>query len=156
MLAGSINRLFKASVLFTVLIFLSLPSWSKDCKKGKPCGNTCIPITSQCHIGSAIPIYRSSTPPSSPPQPMQPLPAEESAKSQGHAQSGIASEPSIQLPASCGGDPTWQWVSSYADGIYFRAGCSAAQDLSPANRRYFPTEESAQAAGYRRSRTPGC
>ena len=48
------------------------------------------------------------------------------------------------------------WVASVADGVYFRRGCSASQDLAPANRKYFRTEAAAIAEGYRRSRTLGC
>jgi hypothetical protein len=48
------------------------------------------------------------------------------------------------------------WVGSVADGVYFWGTCSAAQDLAPANRRYFASEAAAVAEGYRRSRTPQC
>jgi hypothetical protein len=49
-----------------------------------------------------------------------------------------------------------RWIASHADGVYFRAGCSAAMDRAPSNRRYFDTEDLGTGAGYRRSRVPGC
>jgi Adenosine deaminase len=151
MTARKVSRSLKVASLGTILIVVALPVWSKNCKKGKPCGNSCIPVTSQCHIGSASPVYRPSA------SPVVPTPVETRVNSQPPVQSGVATSGSpTQSPVTCGGDPVWPWVSSYADGVYFRATCTAAQDLSPANRRYFPTEEAAQAAGYRRSKTPDC
>jgi hypothetical protein len=48
------------------------------------------------------------------------------------------------------------FVGSRADGVYYRASCPAVQDIAPANRRLFRTAQEAVAAGYRRSRVPGC
>jgi hypothetical protein len=48
------------------------------------------------------------------------------------------------------------WVASSRGRTYYKAGCSGANALSPANRIYFRTEAEAQAAGLTRSRTSGC
>lgn len=47
-------------------------------------------------------------------------------------------------------------IASEADKIYFRSDCSAAADIAPENRRWFPHEDAAQTAGFRRSSVPGC
>lgn len=36
-------------LLFFVLSFSSQPSWAKNCKKGQPCGNSCISWKYTCH-----------------------------------------------------------------------------------------------------------
>lgn len=97
-----------------------------QCKKGKPCGNSCIAANKTCHIGTAAP----------------------------QAKSIDSAARLLTIPAKVTGDSAW--VASFADGVYFLASCPAAQDLAPANRRYFKTEESAKVTGYRKSRTPGC
>jgi hypothetical protein len=51
---------------------------------------------------------------------------------------------------------SWVRVGSFADQVYFRATCSAAQDLAQANRRFFPSEPASKAMAFRRSRVPGC
>lgn len=48
------------------------------------------------------------------------------------------------------------WVGSRVDQVFYRSECAAAKELAPANRRYFRSEDEAIAAGYRRSRVPGC
>jgi hypothetical protein len=48
------------------------------------------------------------------------------------------------------------WVASSRGHTYYRRGRSTAQRLAAANLVYFPTEEDAQQAGYRRSTSRGC
>jgi hypothetical protein len=48
------------------------------------------------------------------------------------------------------------FVGSRVDQVFYRRGCAAAEDIAPNNRRLFRTEQEAIAAGYRRSRVPGC
>lgn len=95
----------------------------KVCKKGKPCGNSCIAQSYTCHVGE---------------------PAETSPQPEAQPLTTAA--------------PAWDgdWVASLADSVYFKASCDAAQDLRPLNKRYFPTEAKAKAAGFRRSRVKGC
>lgn len=53
-------------------------------------------------------------------------------------------------------DTSLPWVGSNRGKVYYRNGCRAGSELSPANRIYFASEEAAQAAGYRRSTSSGC
>ena len=48
------------------------------------------------------------------------------------------------------------WVASSRGHTYYRRGCSTAKRLAAANLVYFPTEEDAHQAGYRRSTSRGC
>jgi len=109
---------------------------AKNCKKGIPCGNTCIAANKVCRIGSP-----SST-------------ADPSGRSVAPAQS--AAQASAAGRARGQSSKSVPWVASLSDGVYFRGGCSAAIDLAPGNRRHFDTEAAAKSAGYRRSSVPGC
>ena len=100
-----------------------------NCKKGKPCGNTCIAQNKTCRVGA--------------PSAATPRPA-------------AAPAPAAQSLSGRSAPSSAPWVASIADGVYFRRSCTPAQDLAPANRRYFATEQEAKDAGYRRSRSTGC
>jgi len=117
------------------------PAVAQNCRKGVPCGNTCIAANRVCRVGQGTarrapgadttrtrPAPSTVTTTNTDPQPVK--------------------APDAQSDAS--------WVGSSADRIYFLASCAAAQDLAPANRRVFVTEQAALAAGFRRSRTPEC
>ncbi len=116
--------------LFTFLgLSLLAPSnaeGQKNCRKGIPCGNTCIAANKVCHIG---------TPSTSATTPTAPAPSDSTAVA---PKDGAA------------------WVASSQGHTYYRRGCSTANRLSPANLNYFRTEEEAQQAGYRRSTSRGC
>lgn len=105
---------------------------AQNCRRGIPCGNSCIAATRVCHIGGGT--ARSIVP---------------------RNDTTSAAEPE-KLVSPPRGSGQQQWVGSFADGVYFLASCTAAQDLAPANRRTFTSESAAIAAGYRHSRTPGC
>lgn len=127
----------------TGILLLAELGAAQNCKKGIRCGNSCISASKVCHIGSSsptpAPVY---TPPPPAPRPLVSSPAMP-------IDSAESPTPRDTLPA-------FPWLGSLADGVYFQAGCSAAQDLAPANRRYFQTHQEAEGAGFRRSRTPGC
>ena len=119
-----------ASVLGAVAALLLAPgpgSAQPNCKKGIPCGNSCISASKVCRIGQA------PAPDTAKPAPRSPAPT---------AAAAVSTDSS--------------WVASFADGVFFKAECPAALDLAPANRRYFRSEQLAAAAGYRRSKVPGC
>ena len=140
----------RVPILGAVLLICAILGTSQfgapNCKKGQPCGNSCISWNSTCHIGKP-------TPPS--PQRTN-IPAPNS----GNKQLSTLVEDLDQSPGAVNtislGDPSWQWVGSIADEVYFRSSCIAAQDLAATNRRYFFSDKSAQDAGFRRSRTPTC
>lgn len=104
----------------------------RNCKKGIPCGNTCISATKTCRIGS---------------QPAQPTKAEESA-----AVARLFGTPEPPpIPPTFG-----PYVGSIDGNIYYSINCRTAWKLSEDERVYFPSEENAQIRGYRRSRAKGC
>jgi hypothetical protein len=116
--------------LFTILglslLVASNAESQKNCRKGIPCGNTCIAANKVCHVGTP------STPPTASPAPAR-------------------SDSTPVAPTN-----NMAWVASSRGHTYYRRGCSTANRLSPANVIYFRTEEEAQQAGYRRSGSRGC
>ena len=116
--------------LFTLLGLSLLIAGSgegqKNCRKGFPCGNTCIAANKVCHVGTP------STPPTTSPAP-------------------ASSDSAAVVPKDAAA-----WVASSRGHTYYRRGCGTANRLSPANLIYFRTEEEAQQAGYRRSTSRGC
>ena len=118
---------------------------AQNCRKGIPCGNSCISASKVCRIGSgtARSAAEPMTPPAPPVTPTQLAPSPEASPAPREAQPPPTTE-------------AYPWIGSFADGIYFRAGCPAALDLAPPNRRYFASEPDARNGGYRRSRVPGC
>jgi hypothetical protein len=110
-----------------LLLFAPPAEAQKVCRKGIPCGNTCISARKTCHVGSG---------------------------------DATAAEPRASTAASVSQPDTANasapWVASSRGSTYYRNACSGARRLSSANRIYFATEDQAQGAGYRRSRTDGC
>ena len=110
-------------LLVVAFLFVTAPAEAqKNCKKGIPCGNTCIAANKTCRVGTG-----SARSTSSPPQ-------------------------AVSSPAPAGA----RFVASSKGQVYYLLGCSAGEQLSPANRIYFQTEEEAAAAGYRPSTARGC
>lgn len=137
-----LRALLSAAVVVLTLSWPNVAEAQRNCSKGKPCGNSCISRDKVCRIGAS-----SSTPaPAADPSPR-----------------AAATAQTLTSPPATDDDPTpaetapdYPWVGSFADGIYFKATCPAAQDLAPSNRRYFRAVQDAEGAGFRRSRTPGC
>ena len=110
----------------------------KNCRKGIPCGNTCIAANKTCRISSNRP----------PAATVAPAP---------HRSSGGEEADSAAPTAAARSSATERaFVGSVRGSTYYRAGCAGARKLSAANLRYFKTEEDAQKAGYSRSRQRGC
>jgi hypothetical protein len=147
-----------AITALALLTILSDALAQRRCRKGIPCGGTCIAANKTCRVGSGgnggviYPgerIYRTYSEYDSVAKARTAAaPKREVAKSSPNASSRPASL-SIRLPTS-------NWVGSKADRVYFKLDCPAAKDLAPANRRYFDRVAAATAAGFRRSRVPGC
>jgi len=116
--------------LFTLLglslLVASNAEGQKNCRKGIPCGNTCIAANKVCHVGT--PATPATTPPT----------AARNDSTAAAPKDGAA------------------WVPSSRGHTYYRRGCGTTNRLSPANLIYFRTEEEAQQAGYRRSTSRGC
>lgn len=122
----------------SLVLLVSFPSiaLAQTCRKGKPCGNTCIAQNRECHVGSGT---ARATPQST----RAATPRTSTAADAYHA------------PASPA-DSTAYWVASTKGHVYYRRDCQAAQRLAVANRRYFHNISEAEAAGYRRSKSEDC
>lgn len=109
--------------------FLSVPSSAaaqKVCKKGKPCGNTCIAKDKMCRVG------------------------------QGTAQAATLTNSRASLLPSAKVPPDARFVASSQGRVYYWIGCEAWKDLKKANLIFFATQVEAERAGYRPSRSKGC
>lgn len=62
------NR-FLASIIFAFLFLPTSAEAQKNCKKGIPCGNSCISAKKVCRIGSSTSSVPSSTPTPAPSRP---------------------------------------------------------------------------------------
>jgi hypothetical protein len=110
---------------------MAAPVSAQNCKKGKPCGHTCIARDKICRIGPA---------PASPPVE---TPHDNPAL--------LTVAPGDSVPTN-----NASWVASPRGHTYYRNAnsCRGAKELK--NRIYFRSEEAAIAAGYRRSVQKGC
>jgi hypothetical protein len=125
-------------VSFLVLFAVSTEAEAqKNCKKGIPCGNSCISASKTCRVGisgSAAPRYEPS--------------AERAAPNY-----AAPAPPSYDSPDTERAD-SQGWVGLVNGKVYYRASCQAAKEL-PA-LIHFSTPAEAERLGYRRSKVPGC
>lgn len=126
-----------------------------NCRKGIPCGNSCIAANRTCRKGSP------STAPAARPSQPKATPSPASPRSTPPASSAAAQKSAAATPGAPPGKQdskkgAEQWPASKADRVYFRAGCPASLDIAPTNRQVFASEQAAKAAGFRRSSAPGC
>ena len=108
------------------LLAVSNAEGQKNCRKGIPCGNTCIAANKVCRIGT--PSTRPTT----------------------------SDTPATANSTAVAPTNNMAWVGSSRGHTYYQHGCTTAKRLSPANLIYFRTEEEAQRAGYHRSTSRGC
>ena len=125
-------------ILASVLALgVSVPAEAqKNCRKGIPCGNSCISASKVCRIGNPaaepMPQY---DPPAAPARP-----------------SYVAPAPITATPVAAGGATLW--LGQPHGKVYYRASCTAAKELP--EPIYFRTAADAEHLGYRRSLVPGC
>jgi hypothetical protein len=119
-----------------------------NCKKGIPCGNSCIAANKTCRITASS----SATVPQHAPV-AQAFSSPERTKGPAAAAALPAAKTSAALPVD---DLGTVWIGSIADSIYFRGTCSAAKDLAADNRRVFSSEQEARSLGFRRSSIIDC
>lgn len=110
----------------------------RHCRKGIPCGGTCISAARTCHVGTPS----IATPPG-------PAPVRAAAPGPFASAQSLAN-------AQAAADSSAPWVASSSGHTYYRRGCSTADRLAPQNLIYLKSEDEAQRAGYSRSRTRGC
>lgn len=131
----SIKGRVRAREILICVALASIPSVADaqpNCKKGIPCGNSCIAATKTCRIGT--------TPPASP----APQPA-----SQVRTLLDQAPRPFDPIGDSA-------WVASVDGNVYYKADCPTAMKLHPDERHYFRSEAEARLLRYVRSKAKGC
>lgn len=144
-------RTTRLVALTLAFLALSTPVESqRQCKKGKPCGNTCIAQNRTCHVSpSPRPTTRTSPPASAPTKAPARASTDTAARALVDTRTDTAA--AAATPATSG-----PWIASRRGSTYYRTGCAGGNGLAAQNRIYFKSEADAQAAGYRRSRQAGC
>lgn len=129
-----------------LLLLAAMPADAQpNCKKGIPCGNTCISATKTCRIGT---------------RPADPK--KESASDSGRTELDASDSDRKAFLQWLRGETTHVSIASgpflgSVDGnIYYLSSCATVTKLSLDERIYFKSEEEAVAKGYRRSRAKGC
>ena len=123
-------------VIILLLFFLpAVAEAQRQCKKGIPCGGSCIAAGKVCHVGQkpAVDSTRRDSQPQAISRVLTPLPL-------------------VSGPMSSDSS----WVASVDGTVYYWAQCMTANKLMTDERVYFRTQEAAQAQGYKRSRARGC
>ena len=100
------NRLLMLAVA-ALIAFPVAADAQKNCRKGIPCGNTCIAANKVCRIGTP------AAPPTATPTPAR-------------------SDSTAVAPTT-----NMAWVASSRGHTYYRRGCSTGNRLSAANLIYF-------------------
>lgn len=130
-------------VIFAVLLLLvtSEANAQRNCKKGIPCGGSCISATKTCRIGTQ-PTDTTTT--SGRPNPVAP-------NDQAAIVRRLTGDTSAKTSTDFG-----PFVGSVDGNVYYAVGCNTSWKLTPEERIYFRTEQEALAKGYHRSRAKNC
>lgn len=105
------------------------------CKKGCPCGNSCISCSKTCRVGVGTATGVASPEPA--PTPPKALMASGVADSNAKIYRG-------------------QWFGSSVNRFYFRAGCRIVPLLAIGDQVLLPDSAAAEQVGFRRLILPGC
>jgi hypothetical protein len=122
-------RIAFVAALALAAVTVSSASAQKHCKKGIPCGNSCISASKTCHVGQG-----SATGPGA----------------------VMKEAPAVDQSAAPAPVADGQYVASSRGRVYYWVGCSGWRKLAAANLRYFKTAADAEAAGYTPSGSKGC
>lgn len=131
---------FRSALVLVAALAISFPgeAGAQVCRRGKPCGNSCIAQNKTCRVGQGTARAAPSTPAATARPSTQPVrdaaPAE--------------STPAIPDGAA--------FVASSRGRVYYWVGCSSWRSLSRANLRWFTTRADAESAGYTPSQARGC
>lgn len=109
--------------LAALMLLSSAALGQPNCRKGKPCGNTCIAQNRTCRVGPPSPA--STTPRAAPSQANRLLSAEEA----------------TPLP----------WLAVSSTRTYYASACSGAARIPVSDRTLFRLEEGLQRIGYTRA-----
>ncbi len=120
-------------VAVPLALFVSVLEAQPHCRKGIPCGNSCISASKTCRIGS--PSQR----PPSPPAPSVPERA---------APAALLERPSGSTTIV---DTLLPWVVSVTGATYFASACSGAAGIPANSRMFYRVEENLKRLGMSRA-----
>jgi hypothetical protein len=121
-----------------LLIAASAAGAQRQCKKGIPCGGTCISATKTCHVGTT-----------------QPSPEPDTAI---HRVMPAQSEQQALVDRITGPSSAARYFVGSVDGnVYYAGGCATAiLKITEDEKVVFLTEREAIEKGYHRSKAKGC
>lgn len=133
--------------LAALLVATSLHA--QHCKKGVPCGNSCISASKTCRVGQGTAWGGpSSTDPTT-----------KSAETTKPARRTSSTWPDVRLVTEGGravADTSAPFVASPTLKTYFAKTCDAAKLVPAQEAARFRTREAAELAGFAKSPAPGC
>lgn len=124
------------SCLGLLMIATSVAGAQPNCKKGKPCGNSCIAANRTCRVAS------------SPPSP-RPVPSPVGQPLLSRPESAATTR--AEAPPAPAVDTLLPWVVSATGATYYASACSGAESIARETRLYFGTEENLKRLGMTRA-----
>jgi len=129
-----LRRSWVLLAILATVVCSEVAAAQRNCKKGIPCGNSCIAANRTCRAGPPP----KATPPA---EPTKPTPSP-------------AAQPLIAAPApatsAVNADTTLPWVASATGATYYASACSGATRVV-AGRLYFRSEENLKRLGMSRA-----
>lgn len=123
-----------------LLLLIAVPAKAqRNCKKGIPCGNSCISASKVCRVGSGNAKKSDASGDS----------IYQAALTKVRAQ-GLMGVPDTGLRG------VLPWVANVDGFVYYLSSCAPAKRITPEEAVYFATENDAARGGYRRSKAKGC
>lgn len=139
----------RSSLLVIVALVISVPAAAqRNCRKGIPCGNSCIAASKTCRIGTSQ---------RQPERAADQRPQPASSVTEPSDLNGTAL--SLITPTSPAQEMTVRrirFVGNASGNIYYAAGCAPARSIPDELRVYFHSERAARELKYVRSTTPEC
>lgn len=128
--------------LLGLLLAIATPASAQNCKKGIPCGNSCIAATRTCRVGQGTARAAPGSPGAK--QPAANLPPQPAGS--------VPSSAGVKIPEDA------VFVASVRGEVYYliSPACTAWRDISPANLRWYKSSTDAVGAGLRASTIGGC
>jgi deoxyribonuclease-1 len=131
-------------IVLVVLLLLaaSEANAQRNCKKGIPCGGSCISAAKTCRVGTQPADTASAA--SVRPRPLSP-------DDQGAIVRRLTGDTTAKAATDFG-----PFVGSVDGDVYYAVGCNTSWKLTAEERVYFRNEQEALAKGYHRSRAKNC
>jgi deoxyribonuclease-1 len=126
-------------VAASILALASSAGAQRNCKKGIPCGGTCISATKTCRVGTTTADTTSRQ--------ARPISPDDQAALVRRLTGDTGAKTSFAFGP---------FIGSVDGDVYYAAGCQTSWKLSADERIYFQSEQEAVAKGYHRSRAKNC